>query len=400
MSEKKYNFNEIIDRKGTNALKIDALKERYGRDDLIGLWVADMDFRTGDFITNAIIKQCKNGILGYTIPSENYYNSIIQWVEKRYNWKVQKEWLSYIPGIVKGIAFSIQRFTKPQDKIIIQPPVYHPFRLISSMHHRKVVTNPLIEENGKYRMDLEGLKKIIDKDCKMLILSNPHNPIGIAWDKGTLEELADICYKKYILVISDEIHSDMTIFGHKHTPFAYVSPKAALNSITFMSPSKTFNLAGVVTSYSIIPDSEIRKNFHEYLHASELDEGSLFAYTATEAAYEKGLSWMNQMLKYIEGNILFVDKFFKENIPQIKVIIPEASFLLWLDCRALGLKQYELVFLFVNWARLALNNGVMFGVEGEGFMRMNIGAPRPILEQALRQLKDAINNHCDKCNKL
>jgi len=396
MSEKKYNFSEIIDRSGTNSLKIDALKERYGRDDLIGLWVADMDFKTGDFITDSITKRCKNGILGYTIPPESYYNSIIRWVEKQYGWLIQKEWLSYIPGIVKGIAYCIQCYTKPHDKVIIQPPVYHPFRLIPSKYYRKVVCNPLIEENGKYRMDLDGLRKIIDKDCKMLILSNPHNPVGITWDKETLEELADICYRKYIMVVSDEIHADMCIFGHKHIPFATVSPKAALNSITLMSPSKTFNMAGIITSYSIIPDQEIRKSFYDYLNAGELNNGSIFAYIATQAAYEKGLSWRSQMIKYVENNILFVDKFLKENIPQIKAIIPEASFLLWLDCRELKLKQYELVFLFVNWARLALNNGAMFGQEGEGFMRMNVGTPRPILEQALIQLKEAVDIHIHK----
>jgi len=396
MSEKKYNFNEVIDRRGTNSLKIDALKERYGREDLIGLWVADMDFKTGDFITEAIIEHSKNSILGYTIASDNYYNSIINWVEKEHNWKIQKEWLSYIPGVVRGITFCIQCFTKPNDKIIIQPPVYHPFRLAPSRLHRKVVNNPLVEDNGKYRMDLDGLRKVIDKDCKMLILSNPHNPIGITWDKDTLEELADICYRKYILVVSDEIHSDMTLFEHKHTPFATVSPKAALNSITFMSPSKTFNLSGVVTSYSIVPDLEIRKTFYEYLDASELNEGSVFSYIATQAAYEKGLNWRGQALKYIENNILFVDEYLKANIPQIKAVIPEASFLIWLDCRELKLKQYELVFLFVNWARLALNNGAMFGQGGEGFMRMNVGTSRAVLEQALHQLKEAVNAHLNK----
>jgi len=396
MSDKKYNFNEIIERQGTDAIKIDALKERYGREDLISLWVADMDFKTGDFITEEIIKCCKSGILGYTAPSESYYNSIIHWVDKQHDWKIQKDWISFIPGVVKGIAFCIQCFSKPQDKIIIQPPVYHPFRLIPSLHNRQVVNNPLIEENGKYRMDLDGLRSIIDKDCKMLILCNPQNPIGISWDRDTLEELADICYRKYILVVSDEIHSDLTLFGNKHIPFATVSPKAALNSITFMSPSKTFNTSGVVTAHSIVPDQVIRKNFTDYLRASELNKGSVFSYTTTQAAYEKGSNWMSQMLKYIENNILFVDNYLKENIPQIKAIIPDASFLLWLDCRELGLKQYELVFLFINWARLALNNGVMFGQGGEGYMRMNVGSPRPVLEQALHQLKEAVDIHLHK----
>lgn len=390
MNLKKYNFDEIIDRRGTGALKTDVLKERYGRDDLIGLWVADMDFKTGDFITEALINRCKEGIFGYTVPPENYYNSIIQWLKDRHGWEIRKEWLSYIPGIVKGIAFCVMKFTTPKDKIIIQPPVYHPFRLVPYMHRRQVVNNPLLEENGNYRMDLNGLRKILDKDCKLLILSNPHNPIGIAWDKETLEELASICYENGILVISDEIHSDMGIFGHSHTPFATVSPEAARNSITFMAPSKTFNIAGIVSSYSIVPEPELRKNFYDYLHASELDEGTIFAYTAAQAAYEKGLDWMQQMLNYVEDNILYVDKYLQENIPQIKAIIPEASFLLWLDCRKLGLNQSGLISLFVNSARLALNDGAMFGPGGEGFMRMNVGTPRPVLKQALEQLKSGI----------
>ena len=393
MSEKKYNFNEVIDRYGTDALKIDSLVERYGRDDLISLWVADMDFKTGDFITDAIIKRCKSSVLGYTVTPENFYSSIINWVDKQHNWKVQKEWISYIPGVIKGVAFCVQSFTKPLDKIIVQPPVYHPLRLIPSMHRRKVISNPLIEDKGKYRMDLDGLRKLIDKDCKMLILSNPHNPIGITWDRETLEELADICYRRYIMVVSDEIFSDITLFGKKHIPFATVSPKAAMNSITLMSPSKTFNMAGVITGHSIIPDTGIRKTFNDFLRSSEMEKGSVFAYTSTQAAYEKGTAWMTQMLSYVEDNITFVDKYLKENIPQIKAIIPDSSFMLWLDCRELGLKQYELVFLFVNWARLALNNGVMFGDGGEGFMRMNVGTPQPVLEQALSQLKDAVNIH-------
>lgn len=386
----KYNFDEIIDRRGTGALKTDALKARYGRDDLMGLWVADMDFRTGDFITNALIKRCEKGIFGYTIPDEGYENSIINWVKNRHDWEIQKEWLSYIPGIVKGIAFCVLRYTNPGDKIIIQPPVYHPFRLVPQMHRREIVNNPLIEDQGKYRMDLEGLRKIIDKDCKILVLCNPHNPIGITWDKETLTELAQICYAHNILVVSDEIHSDMGIFGHKHLPFAAVSQEAAQNSITFMAPSKTFNIAGIVSSYSIVPNPEIRQSFYDFLHASELDEGTIFAYTATQAAYENGLDWMLQMLQYIERNVLFVDKYLKENIPQIRAIIPEASFLLWLDCRKLGLKQSELVSLFVDKAHLALNDGAMFGLGGEGFMRLNIGSPRVVLQQALEQLKKAV----------
>ncbi|MDR0543452.1 MAG: PatB family C-S lyase [Dysgonamonadaceae bacterium] len=382
-----YDFDEIIDRKGTGALKIEALQERYGRPDLIPMWVADMDFRCGDFITDALKKRCDEGIFGYTMPSEAYYQSIIRWLEDLHDWKIQKEWLSYIPGIVKGIAFAVMHFTAPGDKIIIQPPVYHPFRLVPAMHRRRIVENPLIEENGKYRMDTDGLRRLIDKDCKLLILANPHNPIGIAWDEATLRELAAICCEKQVLVISDEIHSDMALFGHKHTPFASVSEQAAQNSITFMAPSKTFNIAGIVSSYAIVPDGKIRRSFYDFLHASELDEGTIFAYIAAQAAYEHGKEWMKQMLRYVEENILFLDNYLREHIPQIRAVIPEASFLVWLDCREWGLNRKELNSRFVDKAGLALNDGEMFGNEGAGFMRMNVGCPRAIVRQALERLR-------------
>jgi cystathionine beta-lyase len=385
-----YNFDEVIDRRGTSALKTDLLQERYGHPDLIPLWVADMDFRCGDFIINAMKKRCDEGIFGYTIPSEAYYQSVIRWLQENHRWTIEKEWFSYIPGVVKGIAVAVMQFTGPREKIIIQPPVYHPFRLIPTMHHRQIVTNPLIEENGQYRMDLDGLRKIIDKDCKLLIIANPHNPVGITWDEATLRELAAICYENQVLVISDEIHSDMAIFGHRHIPFATVSEQAKENSITFMAPSKTFNIAGIVSSYAIIPNEKIRNSFYAFLHAGELDDGTIFAYTATQAAYTHGAEWKRQMLRYVEDNILFVDSYLKENIPTIRAIIPEASFLLWLDCRALRLNQKELNALFVEKAGLALNDGEMFGAEGIGFMRMNVGCPRAVLEKALNQLKQVI----------
>jgi cystathionine beta-lyase len=385
-----YNFDEIIDRRNSGALKTDALSERYGQADLIPLWVADMDFHCGDFIIDALKKRTDEGIFGYTIPSQAYYDSIVHWVKSQHRWTIEQEWFSYIPGIVKGIALAIMNFTRPGDKVILQPPVYHPFRLVTQMQQRQVVNNPLIEENGKYRMDLEGLKKIIDKDCKILLLCNPHNPVGIIWEKEILKELAEICYNNKVLVISDEIHADMGLFGNKHIPFATVSEKAKENSITFMAPSKTFNIAGIVSSYSIVPNAAIRKSFYDFLHAGELDEGTIFAYTATQAAYTNGLEWMRQMLGYIESNILFVDRYLKENIPQIKAFLPQVSFLIWLDCRELRLNQKELNTLFVKKAGLALNDGEMFGKEGRGFMRMNIGCPQAILEKALNQLKSAI----------
>lgn len=387
-----YNFDQVIDRRGTHAIKTDVLKDRYGHEDLIPLWVADMDFLSPPAIAEAIIERARHGVFGYTAPSEAYYQSIINWVDSQHDWKINKEWISFIPGIVKGIAFAIDCFTNSHQHIIIQPPVYHPFRIIPTLHRRTVVDNELILVAGQYKMDIIGLRNKINDSCRMLILCNPHNPGGRVWTRQELIDIADICYDKNILVISDEIHSDLAFGKHKHIPFASVSEKAAQNSITFMAPSKTFNIAGIVSSFSVIPNNELRKKFHDYLTRSELGEGHIFAYLAAQAAYEHGKEWLTEAKKYIWDNICFVDEYLKKNIPQIEVMIPEASFLVWLDCRKLGLKQNDLVSLFVDDARLALNNGTMFGAGGEGFMRMNVGTSRSVLEKALDNLKKAIES--------
>jgi len=388
---KQYNFDEVIERRGTNCVKYDALKERYGNGDLTPLWVADMDFRTPDFIVNAIRKRCEHEIFGYTFGSDSYYNSIIEWVDYKQNWKIKREWLSYIPGIVKGIGFVIQCFTKPGDKVIIQPPVYHPFRIVPESMKREVVNNPLKLVNGVYEMDFEQLESVIDEQCKILILCNPHNPGGIVWKKDTLVKLADICAKHNILVISDEIHAEMAYPQFTHHPFATVSDAAANCSITFMAPSKTFNIAGIVTSYSIVPNEKIRQEFYEFLEAGELGDGTIFAYTATEAAYTYGAEWLQQMRMYVMENVRFVDEFFKTKLPKIKVYPPQASFLVWLDCRDLKLSQEDLVHLFLDKAGILLNDGSMFGPGGEGYMRLNVGCPRSVLDKALNALKKAID---------
>lgn len=386
----KYNFDEIIDRRNTNALKTDALEPRYGNPDLIPMWVADMDFLSPPAITEAIIERAKHGIFGYTCPSQAYYNSIINWLNQSHSWKIEQEWLNFIPGIVKGIAFVIDCFTTKEQKVVIQPPVYHPFRIIPTLHHREIVDNPLILDAGQYRMDLDSLKSAITPECRILILCNPHNPGGRVWTRQELIDIAEICYDNNILVISDEIHSDLAFAPNKHVPFASVSEKAAQNSITFMAPSKTFNIAGIVSSFSVIPNKELREKFHAYLSSSELEEGHIFAYLAAQAAYEHGGEWLSEVKDYLWKNITFVDEYLKINIPQIKAMLPEASFLVWLDCKELNLSQKELVSLFVDDAKLALNDGVMFGVGGEGFMRMNIGTPLANIEKALHNLKRAV----------
>lgn len=387
----KYDFNQVIDRSHTGALKLEVLQERYGRPDLLPLWVADMDFATPDFVVDAMKQRMEHPIFGYTVEPADYWPSVIDWIRSHHQWEVKREWLSFIPGIVKGIGMVINVFTRPDEKVIIQPPVYHPFRLTPQGNHREVVMNPLIENaDGTYSMDFDKLAEVADEKCRVLILSNPHNPAGMVWDVETLRRLAHFCHERHIIVISDEIHCDMVLSGHKHHPFASVSEEAAACSITFGAPSKTFNIAGVVSSYSIVPNEELRRPFYEWLAANELNEPTLFAPIATIAAFRQGEAWRKQMLEYVEENIDFVVDYLEQHIPSIRALRPQASFLVWLDCRALGLDHEALVDLFVNKARLALNDGEMFGPGGQGFMRMNVGTPRSVLKQALDRLAEAI----------
>lgn len=386
-----YDFDKIVDRTGSGDLKHEVLAERYGRADLLPLWVADMDFETPEFITDALRRRLEHSLFGYTVEPKDYWPTVQKWIKDHHGWDVKREWLSYIPGIVKGIGMVINVFTKPDEKVIIQPPVYHPFRLTPEGNGREVVYNPLKENSdGSYSMDFDNLKEVANDKCKVLILSNPHNPAGIVWDKDTLARLAEFCYDHNILVISDEIHCDMALWGNTHVPFATASDKAAQCSITFGAPSKTFNIAGIVSSYSIIPNDEIRNRFYTWLAANELNEAPMFSPIATIAAFKNGEQWRKAMSHYVEQNIIFMEEYCKTHLPKIKPLRPEASFLVWLDCRALGLNHEQLIDLFVNKAHLALNDGEMFGKGGAGFMRVNVGTPRAILTKALEQLTEAV----------
>ena len=399
-----YDFDKIIDRSGSGDLKHEVLKARYGRDDLIPLWVADMDFETPSFILDAIKQRLEHPVFGYTIEPKDYWPTVCKWIADHHGWHVEPQWLTYVPGVVKGIGMAINAFTQPGDKILIQTPVYHPFRMTIEGNNRQVVLNPLKEstDGSFYQMDFEGLEKNI-VDCKMMILCNPHNPGGIQWDRATLERVAQICHKHGVIVMSDEIHADLALFGHKHIPFATVSKEAEEISITFQAPTKTFNMAGIVSSYAIVANPELRQCLFHWMGANELNEPHVFAPIATIAAFRYGEEWRQQMLAYIEQNILFTEEFFKAHISGIKVIRPESSFLVWLDCRPLHLNHDELQDLFVNKARLALNDGEIFDTAqdpyaplhqqssaGRGFMRLNVGTPRSILAQALKQLAEAV----------
>lgn len=388
---KTYDFDKIVERRGTGAIKTDALKKVFGKEDLIPMWVADMDFETPDFIVDALKERLEHPVFGYTAEPADYRPAIIDWVRKIHGWEIRKEWISYIPGIVKGIGMAINALLEKDEKVIIQPPVYHPFRLVPQKNGREIAFNPLIrKEDGSYEMDFENLEAICDDKCRMLILANPHNPAGIIWPHETLERLAKFCHSKGIIVISDEIHSDMALFGNRHIPFASVSPEAAACSITFGAPSKTFNIAGIVSSYAIVPDDGLRERFYSWIEANEMGAAPLFSHIATIAAFRKGAEWREQMLDYVEGNIEYVITFCKERIPQIRPLRPQASFLIWMDCRSLNLDHDSLINLFVEQAGLALNDGEMFSPGGEGHMRLNVGTSRSVLKYALTRLETAV----------
>nr|WP_302829572.1 MalY/PatB family protein [uncultured Bacteroides sp.] len=386
----KYNFDELIERRGTDSVKWDGVKNVWGRDDLLAMWVADMDFRTPPFVMEALRKRLEHEVLGYTFACEEWYTSICNWLHKRHQWDITREMLTFVPGIVRGQAFALQCFTNPGDKVMVMTPVYHPFFLVTERLGREVVYSPLDLRNGQYQIDFERFSRDI-QGCKALILCNPHNPGGRVWTVEELRRIADICKESCTLVISDEIHADLTLPPYKHHPFATVSENAAQNSLTFMAPSKAFNMPGLGSSYAITVNADIRRRFRQFMEAGEFCEGHLLAYIGAAAAYMQGEEWLSQLLDYLKDNIDFTENYLKEHIPGISMIRPQASYLIFLDCRALGLPQDELAKLFSEKAHLALNDGTMFGKPGEGFMRLNVGCPRSVLQQALGQLTKAID---------
>ena len=391
----KYNFDEVIERRGTDSVKWDAVERRWGRNDLIPMWVADMDFRTAPFVIDALKKRLEHEVLGYTFACKEWAESIINWLKERHGWEIREEMLTFTPGIVRGLAFAIHCFTEKGDKVMVMPPVYHPFFLVTQKNEREVVFSPLILKDGQYHIDFNRFRKDV-QGCKLLILSNPHNPGGRVWTVEELRRIADICKESGTMVVSDEIHADLTLPPYKHHPFATVSEAAAQNSLTFMAPSKAFNMPGLGSSYAIAVNEDIRRRFREFMEAGEFCEGHLFAYIGAAAAYTHGEEWLEQVLGYVQANIDFTENYLKEHVPGIGMIRPQASYLVFLDCRALGLPQEKLARLFAEKAHLALNDGTMFGKPGEGFMRLNVGCPRSVLQKALEQLSAAVKEEMAK----
>ena len=382
-----YNFDQIIDRRGTDALKIDAVPTIWGRDDLMPLWVADMDFATPPFIMEAMRRRLDHEVIGYTVRTPQWASSIVAWQQSRYGWEIQPEWLNFVPGIVPGIAFVISCFTEPGDAILLQPPVYHPYIHVPTNLGRTLRRNRLDLVDGQYQIDFERFERDV-RGCKLFLLCHPHNPGGRVWSEEELRRIAEICHREGVIVVSDEIHADLTLPPYRHVPFAKVSAEAAECSITLMSPSKAFNMAGLTSSYSVISNEALREKFHRHLEHSELNLGHAFAFISVAAAYSNGTEWLDQMLAYVQGNIDYMEQYLATSLPQVGMIRPQASYLVFLDFRKLGLSQAELNKLIVDKARLALNDGAMF--EGEGFMRLNAASPRSVIEEAMRRLSEAL----------
>ncbi|MBN2637026.1 MAG: PatB family C-S lyase [Prolixibacteraceae bacterium] len=386
---KKYNFDEIIPREGTNCIKYDALERFFGNTDVLPLWVADMDFRTPDFIVDAIKKRVEHEIYGYTFRDDSYYNSIIGWMKRRHNWDIQQDWISFSPGVVAGLTLAIETFSKPGDEVVVQPPVYFPFFDCVKGTKRKLIENPLKIVNGRYTFDFDDLKLKITDKTKLLLLCNPQNPGGTVFSKEELTELATICLENKIMVISDEIHSDLIFSGHKHIPFASLSEEIAQNCMVSMAPSKTFNVAGFSSSLVIIPNKTNFTRYERTLGVGHLGMGNIFGSIALEAAYSKGDEWLEQMLDYLWNNYLFLEDFFKTNLPRVNVMKPEATYLIWLDFREYGMKNAELMKFTIENANVGLNDGGRFGTGGDGWLRINIGCPRSVLVEALERLGKA-----------
>ena len=385
-----YNFDEIIPRNGTRSVKFGLRKEKFGRTDLLPMWVADMDFRTPGFITDAVKKRAAHEIYGYTYRPKEYYESIIHWIKNLHSWDIENEWIAFCPGVVPALNLSIMTYTNPGDKVIVQPPVYFPFFSVVKNNNRKLVNNQLLYKNGKYTIDFRNLEKEAIAGAKLILLSNPHNPVGKAWTEEELEKLARICINHNILIISDEIHSDLILPGNKHIPTAGISETIANHVVTCMAPSKSFNIAGLATSSVIIPNPAIREKFNKTMERLHIGGGNIFGMEASSAAYSNGVEWIDKMLEYVNNNMNLVYDYCLAKIPLIKPVKAEATYLVWLDCSNLRMDDISLRKFMIEKARLGLNDGPAFGPGGNGFQRMNVACPRSVVHEALKRLEKAV----------
>ncbi len=384
----KYDFDQVLDRRNTNSEKWDYLEEHFGRADVLPMWVADMDFPSPPEVVQAIRKRAKHPSYGYTGASQAYYDSITGWMERRHGWAVEPEWIVTTPGVVPGLAISILAFTDPGDGVIVQSPVYPPFFRVVENNGRKLLNNELVRVGNRYEIDWDDLEVKLDTGAKLLFLCSPANPVGRVWSEEELTRLLEICIDRGVLIASDEIHSDIIYSWAKHVPFGSFGPEARDNSITLVAPSKTFNIPGLSASVAIIPNPELRERFNHVLQGLGLGV-NLFGLTGLEAAYTYGDRWLDDAISYIEDNLKYMVEFLNARVPEIQVVPPEGNYVIWLDCRGLGLSHDALNRFMVHRAKVGLNDGRSFGPGGEGYQRINIACPRSILRQGLEGIATA-----------
>lgn len=385
------DFDRQAERTGTRSIKWDGREKVFGNAGVIPLWVADMDFETPEFIRKRIARRLEHPFLGYTFRGDGFASSFTGWVQRRHNWTVDPAWLTFMPGVVSAVSVAVLAYTQPDDEVIIQPPVYHPFYFCVEGHGRKLILNHLIHKDGRFTFDLELLRSQITPKTRMLILSSPHNPGGTVWTPEELDGLVAVCKEHNIWIISDEIHSDLIFSPNQHTPILKVAEDYQERIVITMAPSKTFNLAAMSTSVVVIPDPKARKTYEDLVHTLHIGMGNVFGFEALEAAYEEGDQWLDQLLVYLKDNRQFIFDFLRKELPQVEMMVPEATYMAWLDFGKLGMAQDELNKFMIEKAGLGLNSGTQFGPGGKGFMRLNFSCQRSLLAQALKQLKTAID---------
>jgi cystathionine beta-lyase len=380
-----YNFDRIIDRSHTHSYKWDQSEKLFGNKDILPLWVADMDFESPPAVQAALQQRVSKGIYGYTIKSETYTNAIVQWFKRRHEWDIKPQWITDSPGIVTSLSLAVELYSEPASSVIVQSPVYYPFYDVIRMNNREVAINPLLIRNGRYEMDYAQLEQLMINGSKLMLLCSPHNPGGRVWDRDELLQLGALCIKYGVTVISDEIHCDLILPGHKHTPFASLSAEIADITLTCLAATKTFNLPGLQTSYIVASHSDIKRKFDYRLKTLSLHMAHYLSQDAVQAAYETGDEWLDELLVYIEGNVQLTMSYLEQHLPEVKPMRPDGTYMIWVDCRGLGLDVSGLKELMFQKAGVAFSEGSVFGIEGQGWLRINLACPRALLQTALER---------------
>lgn len=387
-----YDFDKIINRRGTDSKKWNNLKEEYGSEDLLPMWVADMDFKSPKEVIDAFKERVDHGVFGYPDIGDDVYEIIIKWAKERYNWDIKKEWILFTPGVVAGLNIGIKEIGRKGDNVIVQSPVYPPFYRVVENNERELKINPLKFDGEEFMMDFDDLEEKIDEKTKLMVLCNPHNPVGRAWTKDELTRLGDIAIKNDLPIISDDIHCDLTLEGVKHVPIASISKELEDRTITLMSPSKSFNIAGLFTSIAIIPNKTFRETYEKVIEKMEIGSVSIFGALGVKTAYSEGGKWLDEVLKYVEGNIDYAIDYIGREIPEVKVVKPDATYLLWLDFRGLNRTADEVRDALLEVGKIVLNDGRPYGKGGEGYFRLNVGCPRSIVEEGLERIKKSVGS--------